>query len=207
MTPSRLKFSFHLFRVCSFVFFLVATFPPSSLYAQRLRTATGAFIERTFISNTTYKLSWGNVQFKRTLPDTFTIGFYDNPKFEWENPQYICLRAESDTDSWYSMMLPCSEDGEYIYYTRPLGYDTINNYVAYPGSGDTLVTIEHSPTGRTYHLITWDRCGNQENYSCIRNVLFDTVHHEATVIWSACGSAAHPEVYAVERTAVIPLHP
>jgi hypothetical protein len=128
------------------------------------------------------------VQFKRTLPDTFTVGWYDNPKFEWENPQYVCLWAECDTDSWYSILLPFDEDAGYVYFTQPFAYDTINNYVAFPGEGDTLVTIEHIPTGSRRSLVTWDRCGDQENYTCIRNVSFDPVHLKVRITWLACGN-------------------
>jgi hypothetical protein len=98
------------------------------------------------------------------LPDTFSIGYFDNPKFDWENPQYKCLRAECETDCRYEILLPLDEETDCVFYTRPLAFDTINNYVAFPGVNDTLVSIEHISTGKSYYLITWDRRGDQENY-------------------------------------------
>jgi len=177
------------------------------LSPDRETTPSGAFIERTNISLYHYMLSWGNIMFTRSLPDTFFSGTYDNPRFDWENSEYICLRAECGKDCWYSIMLPMDEDDDYIFYARPLAYDTINNYVAYPGENDTLVTIEHIPTGFRHSLVTWDRCGDKENYACIHSVSFDPVRLEARVTWFACGSESHPEVYSTERTKVISLRP
>jgi hypothetical protein len=185
---------------------LLILFPLSLLYSQRERTPTGAFIERTFVSSTSYTLSWGNVRFKRSLPDKFSLGYYDNPKFDWENPQYICLRAECESDCWYAILLPMNEETDCVFYTRPLAFDTINNYVAFPGEKDTLVTIEHISTGNCHFLITWDRCGDQENYMCIRDVWFDPLRQEASITWLASGNVSHPEAYSTERTVVIPLH-
>jgi hypothetical protein len=90
---------------------------------------------------------------------------------------------------------------------RPFAYDTINNYIAFPGDGDTLVTIEHISTGFRRFLVTWDRCGDQENYTCIRSVSFNPTRLEASITWLACGSMSHPEVYSTERTSVISLRP
>jgi len=156
-------------------------FPLSSLQSQRKRTLAGAFIERTFVSSTNYTVSWGNDCLIRALRDTFSIGYIDNPKFDWENPQYLCLRAECETDCWYAILLALDEETDCVFYTRPLAFDTINNYVAFPGVNDTLVSIEHISTGKSYYLITWDRCGEQENYRYIRNMWFDPLRHEARI--------------------------
>jgi hypothetical protein len=186
---------------------IICMLPLFPLFAQQQRTPAGAFIERTYISNTQYRLTWGNVMFRRTLPDKFTVGFYDNPKFVWENPEYICLQAECEVGCWYAILLPMDENADYVFFTRPLAYDTINNYVAFPGDGDTLVTIEHITSGASRFLVTWDRCGNEENYTCIQNVSFDPVRLEVSISWLACGSESHPEVYSTERKTVISLHP
>ena len=66
----------------------------------------------------------------------------------------MCLRAESDIDYWYSVLLPFNDYTDYIYYARPLAYDTINNYVAFPGENDTLLIIEHISTGFRHFLVT-----------------------------------------------------
>ncbi len=177
------------------------------LFHQRETTLGGAFIERTYVSNTEYRLSWGNVRFTRSLPHTFSSGPFDNPKFDWENPEYLCLRAECGTDCWYAVLLPLDEDADYVFYRRPLAYDTIGNHVAFPGVGDTLVTIDHIRTGLRRSLITWDRCGDQENYACIRRITFDAARCEASITWLACGSESHPEAYSTERTMLISLRP
>jgi hypothetical protein len=157
----------------------------------------GRFIERTSISENQYLLSWGDdllswgdAYFKRSLPDTFYLGESDNPKFEWENVDYICLRAECGTNCWYSILLPLDPEEDYLFYIRPLAFDPMHNYVAFPGNSDTLVVIEHMPSGIRRCLITSDRCGGQENYICIKNVSFDPHNLVVSISWSASGDGS-----------------
>jgi hypothetical protein len=177
----------------------------SSGSPEREVTPSGAFIDRHPVGMGMYTLSWGNVIFTRSLPDTFSRGPFDDPRFLWENPQYLCLRAECGPDCWYAVMLPMDPDGSVVFYTRPLAYDTVNSIVAFPGTADTLVTFEDVATGAQRSLVTWDRCGNEENYTCIRGILFDPLRLEATVGWYASGSPDHPEPYSTERSMRISL--
>ncbi len=186
---------------------LALAFAVAPLHAQREYTPGGAILQRIPVSPTRYTLLWGNVRFTRSLPDTFSVFSDDNPRFVWENASYLCLEAQCGPSCWYAILLPLDEEAEELFFPRPLAYDTLFNYIAYTGAGDTLVTIEHLTTGAVRHLVTWDRCGDEQNEACIRDVTFDMERNRAVVVWDACGSPAHPEAYATERTARIPLPP
>jgi hypothetical protein len=108
---------------------LLFFFPPQSNIRTE-HTPAGNIIERNFHTFDDYTLRWGNNQFMRSLPDTFTVNGINNPFFWYENYQYILLKVNSKKVHSILRVLPLNDTLQVRYFNDPIEFNKNTNLLA-----------------------------------------------------------------------------
>jgi hypothetical protein len=128
--------------------FMIVLFLPVQDAVRKEMTPAGNTIERSFHNSWDYRIRWGNKQFMRSLPDTFTISGINNPFFWFENNQYILLKRVRAKGHYDVTVLPLNESSNVQKFDDPIDFNARLNLLAYISDSRTIKFVDLS-NGKT----------------------------------------------------------
>ena len=128
-------------QIQTIVFMLLLFFPPQS-NVRREYTPAGNIIERNYHSYYDFTLRWGNKQFMRSLPDTFTVNGLNNPYFWYENYQHILLKINAKQGRSLLRVLPLNDTSQVRIFNDPIVFNQRTNLLAYAQGPHTVKFID-----------------------------------------------------------------
>lgn len=93
-------------------------------------TPAGNIIERTHYSNMNCMIRWGNKQFMRSLPDTFSSIGLNSPYFWYENGRFILLKVNYKEARSSVFVLPLNDSAKVVRIKDPFVFDVKTNLLA-----------------------------------------------------------------------------
>jgi hypothetical protein len=93
-------------------------------------TGAGNIIERRFHTPYEYTIRWGNNNFMRTLPDTFTVNGLNDPYFWYENNRHILLKVNTKKGHTLLRILPMNDTTTVRLFSDPLEFDKNTDLLA-----------------------------------------------------------------------------
>lgn len=105
------------------------------------------------LSDTTYKLVWGNTTFKNTSSDTIHVLPNGKLTLAWVSPNAIGIHQGCGSSCFFAYVLPLTLNAKEKFYMYPLAFDTLNNLIAYGNDkNDCFITIENYISGVKMNL-------------------------------------------------------
>ncbi|MFA5300736.1 MAG: hypothetical protein WC389_21310 [Lutibacter sp.] len=96
------------------------------------------------LSDSTYRLIWGNNELKNTSIDTIHVFPNGKLNLEYFNSKAIIVRQGCGSSCFFAYVLPIFQNVKEKLYMYPLAFDTTNNLIAYGNDkNDLLLTIEN----------------------------------------------------------------
>lgn len=137
----------------------------------------GRFIRYELVTDSTYKVVWGNKLFQRELPEAAIGAFSWFPILKSQNDRVLILEAGCGNPCWEGIMLPMDSTAKPVVVGQPMAYDLDNDLVAfYCGGEDTLMTVMNYLTHRSISVLG-QSCATYFGY-CI-----DSIALEKKVFW------------------------
>ena len=124
-----------------FILMLIFLMPQQN-NIRREYTPANNIIERNFHSYYDYTLRWGNKQFMRSLPDTFTVNGLSDPFFWYENYNYILLKVNKKQSRSLVRVLPLNDSSLVKLFNDPIIFNTKNNVLACAASSHAVKFID-----------------------------------------------------------------
>jgi hypothetical protein len=115
---------------------------PQQSNVRKEYTPANNIIERHFHSYYDYTLHWGNKQFMRALPDTFSVNGLSDPFFWNENYNYILIKTNLKQSRSVVRVLPLHETSPVRIFNEPIIFNKQTNVLAYAASSHAVKFID-----------------------------------------------------------------
>jgi hypothetical protein len=123
--------------------FILVLLPQQNTVRKEI-TPKGNIIERSFHTYYDYTIRWGNKQFMRSLPDTFTVNGVNNPFFWFENYYSILLKVNTVKGHSLLRVLPLNESAPVKTFEDPIAFDAQTNLLACVQGSNKIKMIDLS---------------------------------------------------------------
>jgi hypothetical protein len=147
-------------------------FLPQQSNVRKEITPAGNIIERNFHNYYDYTLRWGNKQFMRSLPDTFTINGLNNPYFWYENYNFILLKVNCEHSRSLLRVLPLTDTSQVRIFNDPIVFNQRTNLLACAKGQHTIKFIDLS-SGKSSSLNIRLPKGSKDLVLSIRSAILD----------------------------------
>jgi hypothetical protein len=162
------------------IIFMLLLFLPQQSNVRREYTPAENIIERNFHNFYDYTLRWGNKQFMRSLPDTFTVNGLNNPYFWFENYQRILLKVNCKQGRSLLRVLPLNDTSQVGYFNDPIVFNQRSNLLVCAQGPHTIKFIDLG-NGKTSSLNIRLPKGSKELVLSIKSVTLNNT--ELRINW------------------------
>ncbi|MFN7703748.1 MAG: hypothetical protein ACK5WV_15590 [Chryseotalea sp.] len=123
-------------------------------------TPSDNYFKLIIASDSTCRIEWGNGKFKRETNSDFHFNISRRFRLDWENENFLVLRAGTGTGAWFSLFLPLDSVSQELTIDNTLTKDEHRNLVVaeqFPGT-DTIMYILNLSTGKTQYIKDDQKC-------------------------------------------------
>lgn len=134
-------------------------------------TKLNNYFKLVLATDSTCKIEWGNSKVKRVTADDYHFHIAGRFWFEWENEEFLTLRAGIGTGAWFSLILPLDSFARETTIQNTLAQNEKKNLVVaeqFPGT-DTIMYIVNLKTNETQYITDKARC-EAANHDCLDTV-------------------------------------
>ncbi len=137
-------------------------------------TPAGNIVERTHYSNMNCMIRWGNKQFMRSLPDTFSSIGLNTPYFWYENGRFLLLKVNYKEARSSVFVLPLNDSSGVGRFKDPFVFNAKTDLLACIQSPHTVKFV-NIVNGKTASLNVPLPSGSKDIVFCINSaILTDT---------------------------------
>jgi len=136
-------------------------------------TKLGNYFKLTIATDSTCKIEWGNSKIKRLTDDDYHFHIARRFSLEWENADFLVLRAWTGTGAWFSLVLPLDSLTSESTIGNTLARNEKRNLIVaeqFMGT-DTIMCILNLKTKQTQYIIDKAKC-ETFYHSCLDTVFF-----------------------------------
>jgi hypothetical protein len=136
-------------------------------------TPTGNYYRLTLFTDSTCRIEWGNKQMKKAGAKEYHFSIARRLHFDWENEDFLVLKAGTGSDSWFNVFLALDHKGQEETIENTLAHDkTRNLVVAESVSLDTAMVIRNLMSKKMQYVIEADKCSSIFIHYCIDSIAF-----------------------------------
>jgi hypothetical protein len=131
------------------------------------------YFKLTISTDSTCKIEWGNSKIKRLTDDDYHFHIARRFSLEWENADFLVLRAWTGTGAWFSLVLPLDSLTSESTIGNTLARNEKRNLIVaeqFMGT-DTIMYILNLKTKQTQYIIDKAKC-ETFYHSCLDTVFF-----------------------------------
>jgi hypothetical protein len=134
-------------------------------------TPSGNYFKIILVTDSTCKVEWGNRLIKRKSSKDFYFSEATRLYFEWENKNFLVLRAGRGSDAWFDTFLPLDVTSTDFKVENVLTQNKKNNMIVaeYIGT-DTIMFIRNLTNGKTQYVLEDKKCGSSFNHYCLDSI-------------------------------------
>lgn len=118
------------------------------------------YFKLTIATDSTCKIEWGNKKIKRETKIDYHFHTARRFRFDWENENFLVLKAGTGTGAWFSLILPLDSATQESTIDNTLTKDEQRNLVVaeQPPGTDTIMYILNLTTGQTQYIRDDKKC-------------------------------------------------
>lgn len=134
-------------------------------------TKLNNYFKLVLATDSTCKIEWGNSKVKRVTAGDYHFNIALRFSVEWENKEFLTLRAGTGTGAWFSLILPLDSSARETTIQNTLAQNEKKNLVVaeqFPGT-DTIMYIVNLKTNETQYITDKARC-EAFHHNCLDTV-------------------------------------
>lgn len=123
-------------------------------------TALGNYFKLTIATDSTCRIEWGNSKIKRKTKNDYHFHISRRFRLEWENVDFLVLRAGTGSGAWFSLVLPLDSLTDELTIDNTLTQNERQNLIVaeqFPGT-DTVMYILNLKTNQTQYITDKAKC-------------------------------------------------
>lgn len=135
-------------------------------------TKLNNYFKLVLATDSTCKIEWGNSKVKRVTADDYDFHIARRFWFEWENEEFLTLRAGTGTGAWFSLILPLDSSAGETTIQNTLAQNEKKNLVVaeqFPGT-DTIMYVVNLKTNKVQFITDKARC-EAFHHNCLDTVI------------------------------------
>jgi hypothetical protein len=136
-------------------------------------TPLGNYFKFTLMTDSSCKIEWGNKRTKKQSSREYYFSEARQLHFDWENEDFLVLRAGRGSDAWFNVFLPLDSVGQDEIIENTLTQDKRRNLVVAEFlATDTTMVIHNLKSKEFQYVIETDKCSSVFIHYCIDTIAF-----------------------------------